>query len=103
MQFPPESKALAIHWVEGRFAFSNHSYAYTTGARAWRAFITALTSSRSIQERGAFYRFGDLVEAQLQGKFWNLMKKREDGAVLALLQERASGRKLLAVSTHLYW
>ncbi|PSC74002.1 Ccr4p [Micractinium conductrix] len=49
-------------------------------------------------------RFADVVPPALSGaKFWEAVKKREDGALLALLRDRASGRSLLAGCTHLYY
>ena len=37
--------------------------------------------------------------------FWDLVRddEREDGAVLALLTHKQTGKKLLAASTHLFW
>ena len=47
----------------------------------------------------------DALSDSRRGAFWDLVRdgKREDGAVLALLTHRQTGRKLLAASTHLYW
>ena len=47
----------------------------------------------------------DALSDDQRGAFWDLMRdgEREDGAILALLTHRQTGRKLLAASTHLYW
>ncbi|KAG2445827.1 hypothetical protein HXX76_000431 [Chlamydomonas incerta] len=36
-------------------------------------------------------------------EFWSMFKKRQEGAILALLRHRASKRQLLAACTHLFW
>ena len=47
----------------------------------------------------------DALTDRQQGAFWDLVRadEREDGAVLALLTHKQTGKKLLAASTHLFW
>ena len=42
------------------------------------------------------------MPADRKGVFWDLVRERLDGAVLALLKERQSQRLMLAACTHLY-
>jgi len=47
----------------------------------------------------------DALTDSQQGAFWDLVRanEREDGAVLALLTHKETGKKLIAASTHLFW
>ena len=47
-------------------------------------------------------RFRDALSADAQGAFWDLVREREDGAVLALVRDRQSEHIMLAACTHLY-
>ncbi|KAL4424299.1 hypothetical protein ABPG75_001600 [Micractinium tetrahymenae] len=48
-------------------------------------------------------RLADWVDPSLRGRFWQAVRARQDGAVFALLRDRATRRHLLAGCTHLFW
>lgn len=48
-------------------------------------------------------RLGACVDSGQRGKFWQAVRVREDGVLLALLRDRATQRHLLAGCTHLFW
>ncbi|KAK9810006.1 hypothetical protein WJX72_003259 [[Myrmecia] bisecta] len=48
-------------------------------------------------------RFGNHVAPSKAGPFWDQVRAREDGAVLALLRDTQSKRVFCAASLHLFW
>ncbi|KAL4442681.1 hypothetical protein ABPG77_006675 [Micractinium sp. CCAP 211/92] len=48
-------------------------------------------------------RLADCVDPSLSGRFWQAVRSRQDGALFALLLDRATARHLLAGCTHLFW
>ena len=47
-------------------------------------------------------RFRDALAPDIQGAFWDIVRERDDGAVLALARDRQSKQVMLAACTHLY-
>lgn len=43
------------------------------------------------------------MDPSLSGRFWQAVRSRQDGALFALLRDRATARHLLAGCTHLFW
>lgn len=48
-------------------------------------------------------RLGSQVAPGQRGRFWDFVRQRDDGVLLALLRDSATRRTLLAGCTHLFW
>jgi len=74
----------------------------------WRSDMFRLIESRVVQfaehaeGRPASPRSTGSIRSG-RAEFWDVFCRREEGAVLALLEHTPSGCPLLAVSTHLFW